>query len=760
MATPTGLGTSQIQVTMATRTDPLTRTLRRIMWVVLVLAGAVLLWGTRSVYQGAPPVPVKTVTQGGQTLFSGNYLAAGKAAFQRYDLMDYGSLYGNGAYFGPDFTAQSLHLTTLAMQNYYAEQLYRQPYANLSPVERDAVGEQVKVDLRTNRYAKGVLSLSPAEVAAYKQVVAHYNRLLSIGNPAAGIGPGTVPKADFRREIGTFFYWSGWTSAVNRPGENFSYTNNWPYDPAAGNVPTTAAFLWTWASYLVLFASIGAVLYLYMTYISPGFEAARTKLPTFSWPQVTPSQLKTAKYFVLVAALFLLQILAGMIMGHYYADRSSFFGLNIQGILPFNILKAWHIQLAVLWIAIAWLGAGLYLAPLVGGKEPKRQGLLVDLLWGTLVVVGVGIVIGMYLGIKGYLPGNSWFWFGNQGLEYLQLGRFFQIAVLAGMVIWALIMFRALVFDYRKNPDRGNLEHLLLYSGVSIAFMYIFGMFPIGWIMQNFTLTDFWRWWVVHLWVEGTFEFFAIVVTAYALVALGLVDRVTAERATYFELILVFLGGILGTGHHYYWVGDSSVWIALGSMFSFLEVLPLLLLVVQSLHEKRLLDGARDFPQGAAFKFLAGSGLWNFFGAGVLGGLINSPLINYYEHGSFLTLAHAHAALFGAFGLLGLGLMYFALRNIVQPEFWSDRLPNAAFWLMNAGLVLWLALNFLPVGFMQLAAAFNHGYWYSRSVAFYNTTTLWQWLRMPGDILFGVGALILAIDIVLKVRHLRRAAAE
>ncbi|MCY0884334.1 MAG: cbb3-type cytochrome c oxidase subunit I, partial [Firmicutes bacterium] len=411
--------------------------------------------------------------------------------------------------------------------------------------------------------------------------------------------------------------------------------------------------------------------------------------------------------------------------------------------------------------AISWIGAGLFLAPFVGGgKDPKGQGLLVDILFVALWVVGLGTLFGLYAGIRGWLGGNAWFWFGNQGLEYDQLGRFYQIALFIGLWFWVFTLARPLWPALKARKGLGSLEHLLLYSAISISFMYVFGMFPVTWIMNSFTLTDFWRWWVVHLWVEGTFEFFAVVVTAYLLMAWGFISRRNAENLTYFEIILIFLGGIVGTGHHMYWIGEPWIWLSLGSMFSFLEVLPLILLVVDTVEQARIMRRQGSFPHRVGYLYLQGSAFWNFVGAGVFGGLINAPLMNYYEHGTFLTLAHAHAAMFGAFGLLGLALVYFALRYQVGEEGWGERAAVWAFWLFNAGIVLWLLLNFWPIGFQQLMAVYQHGYAYARSLAFYNTTVLWQWLRLPGDILFGVGALVMGLDWVVKVRRAARRTAR
>jgi nitric oxide reductase subunit B len=299
-----------------------------------------------------------------------------------------------------------------------------------------------------------------------------------------------------------------------------------------------------------------------------------------------------------------------------------------------------------------------------------------------------------------------------------------------------------------------RLENLLWASTINIALLYAFGMVPLTGIESSFTITDFWRWWVVHLWVEQSFEFFAAAVSAYLLMSIGLVSRKLAERAVYFEIILIFLGGVLGTGHHLYWAGGPDLWVPVGSIFSFIEVLPLVLLILDAIRQRAMIKSRADFKYGLAYTYTIGAAFWNFVGAGVFGGgVLNAPLVNYYEHGTFLTLNHAHTALFGAFGLLGLGLIYFCLRYMAgDGARFGEKLGRWAFWLYNGGLALWIVFNFFPIGWAQLGAVYEHGYAYARSAAFYDTTLFWQWMRFPGDVVFALGALLMAWDFVIKLR--------
>ncbi len=735
--------------------DPAIRNLKIVLLLTLVITVAILIYGTVVTYREAPPMPAQFTDIQGQVLMTRPDIVSGKAAFQEADLMDYGSLYGMGSYFGEDYTAEFLHALGHQTERALARARYGKPLRSLAIGERATVRARMRHELQGLALTKNQVVLRPAVAQAFQYIQAQAVQELLHNHFAHGwTKPGDMGPAKARR-LADFLLYSAMTTIARRPGQTFSYTNNWPYAPTEGNTPTPATFLWTWVSFAWVMFATGAVIYLFYRYIHTEDRSPRTVLiPGF--PPLTHSQRKTGKYFATVAALFLVQIAAGTLMAHDYAERADFYGLTLNAILPFAFLRSVHIQLPILWIGLAWMGAGLFVAPLIGGGEPKGQGRLVDLLYIATVAIVVGGLFGDYAGIKGWFTHGSWFWFGNQGLSYLELGRAYQIGLFIGLSLWSLLVGRAMWPALKARKGFLSVEHILFYSTVNIALLYVFGMIPVTSIASSFTITDFWRWWVVHLWVEQAFELFVVAVTGYFLMALGLVSRRATLIAILFETILVFLGGDDGIGHHMYWVGDPGMWLSVGSLFSYVEVLPLILLVIEALIEQRaLIRAQKGFPHALAYKYVIGSAFWNFVGAGVFGGgLINAPLVNYYEHGTFLTLAHAHTALFGAFGLIAIGLMYFALRYINRDAVWNETLGTTAFWLFNAGMGLWLTLNFWPIGFRQLAAVYEHGYAYARSLQFYAGTTTYQWLRMPGDIVFSAGAVLLAIDILKKLKVL------
>ena len=742
--------------------DPVSNVLKWVLLVVAIASFAILGWTTKLTYEAAPPFPDRFVAANGTPLMTAADIVSGKAGFQKADLMDYGSLYGMGSYFGEDYTAAYLvRLATLTEGN-IAKAHGVKDLSELSAEQRASARAAMQAELQGIDLTKQVAVIPDPLAAAITTLRGEIVQTLLHHDFAKGWTQAYSLDQQSAERTADFLIYSSLTTVARRPGTDASWTQNWPFEPLVGNTPTTSTFRWTWISFCFTFFAFGAVLFIYQRYLNDPDVAPMDPVLSRFMP-LTASQRRIGKYFLVVAGVLLLQILVGSIMAHYYSDRTSFYGIEVDRFLPFNFLRDVHVQSPIVWIGLSWIGSALFLAPAISGGEPRGQAFLVDLLfWVTLFIV-VGALAGNYLGIMGYVDGG-WFWFGNQGLSYIQLGRAWQIGFFAGLVIWSLLVFRALWPTGAKLiaatrqfwSGRIRLEHLIWASTVNIALLYVFGMIPLLGIEKSFTISDFWRWWVVHLWVEQSFEFFAAAISAYLLMALGLVSRQLPERSVYLALILIFLGGVLGTGHHLYWAGEPGLWVPMGTMFSFVEVLPLVLLILEAIQQRQLIKDDRKFKYGLAYTYIIGAAFWNFVGAGVFGGgTLNAPLVNYYEHGTFLTLNHAHTALFGAFGLLGIGLIYFCLRYIAADQHpFGERIGQWALWLYNGGLVLWILLNFFPIGWPQLDAVYEHGLAYARSQEFYDTTLLWQWMRFPGDVVFALGALLMAWDFLVKLRPL------
>ena len=747
---------------------PQDRISKVLIWVLIAMS--VVCWGgmtiaTRQTYQQAAPLPQKFVTAAGTPVMSYDDIVAGKSGFQQADLMDYGSLYGMGSYFGEDYTAQYLVQLGKTVQDNLAQARYGKSFAALSDDQQPGITRQMQAQLQGIDLSQPVVTLPDAVAQALVTLRGQISQSLRRDDFAKGYTRAYSLTPETATQTADFLLYSSLTTVARRPGKSYSWTTNWPHEPLVGNKPTNATFVWTWASFTMVFFAIGAIIAVFRMYIEPKAKVETFEATLIGFATPTPSQRALWKYFLVVAAVFLVQIGAGSIMAHYYSERASFYGIEVDRWLPFAFLRSLHLQAPIVWIGVSWIGAGLFLAPIIGGREPAGQRLLVNLIFWVLVVIVGGALLGNYLGVMGVIN-KHWFWFGNQGLSYLEMGRFWQILFFVGLLVWSLVMLRAfwptLTSLFRQGGSFYSLfraEHLLWYSTMGVAVIYTFGMIPLASPNPSFSITDFWRWWVVHLWVEWAFELFTAAVTGYFLMALGLVSRQLVERAILFEWILILIGGVLGTGHHMYWAGEPGLWVSIGSMFSFIEVLPLFLLVLEAIEQRRHINERKNFPYRLAYLYILGSAFWNFVGAGVFGGgTLNAPLVNYYEHGTFLTLNHAHTSMFGAFGLLALGLLYMSLRYLNGNRPWSDRAGVWAFWLYNTGLVMWILLNFYPIGWPQLEAVYEHGFAYARSMEFYNTTLFWQWMRMPGDVVFALGALLMAWDFVAKLWSLRKAA--
>lgn len=739
--------------------DRVTKVLIAAMLLTTALSWAAMIWMTAVTYQGAPPLPDRIISESGRTVMTYDDIKAGKAAFQKADLMDYGSVYGMGAYFGEDYTASGLVAIAEGTERILAQRRYDSSLDGLARAERLAVREEMRDMLESIDLTAEPVVVPDAVAAAVEQYREEFAARLLETDAHAGYTQAYSLNREQARRVGDFVVHAAITTVAHRPGKDYSWTANWPPEPIVENEPTKESLTWTVISFGGMILGIGIVLAIYRVYIERDQPNETYDDILGDFQELTPSQVALGKFFVFVSLVLLIQIGAGAILGHYYAEREGFYGLPILEWLPFNWVRNVHVQTPIVWIGIGWIASALFLAPRIGEREPRAQKLLVNLLFAAVLVIVAGALIGDYAGIMGWMGGSTWFWFGNQGLEYLQLGRFWQMLFFIGLAFWSGILLRAMWPTLRGLFRSGNLfsafraEHLLWYSSLGIAVIYVFGMIPLTDIEPSFTINEFWRWWVVHLWVEWAFELFSAAVVGYFLMAIGLVSRQLAERVVLFEWILILGSGILGTGHHMFWAGEPATWLSVGSVFSFLEVLPLFLLVLDALDQRERLDERTGFPYRLAFLFILGSVIWNFVGAGVFGGIINAPLINYYEHSTFLTMNHGHTAMFGAFGMLALGLIYLCLRYMAGDRFeWSDKLGIWAFWLYNLGLVMWVALTFLPVGFPQMEAAFTEGYAYARSLEFYEGTEIWHWLRTPGDIVFAAAALLMAWDFLVKLR--------
>jgi nitric oxide reductase subunit B len=696
--------------------------LRRAAILSFVVSLALLLGGGHLAKDQVPPYPGEVMDAGGQVIFTREDIFKGQDVYQRYGLMDHGSVWGHGAQRGPDFSAFTLHLVSDAVRREISLQEYRKPYGELSALEQQIVDLRARNEIRANRYdaENDKLVITPAQVKAMEAVTAHWDQLFAGGDFLYGFLPNTVPTAQERLQVGRFFFWTAWVASTPRPGSETTYTNNWPADRSVGNVPTPGVYLWSLGGIVALFVVLGLFIFC-IHYFGLWYGPTRgadlaEKLVDMP---LTPSQMKAAKYFLVVILLFLLQTSFGGLLAHYTIHPATFWAPYVADLIPYSWAKTWHLQLAIFWIATTWVGSAIYLAPIVGGIEPRHQGLLVQLLFVAILIVAVGSLLGEIAGIKGYL-GDLWFWLGHQGWEFLELGRFWQILLFVGLIAWLLIVYRP-ISHHLKLGHRDEFTSLILFyvlSAVLVVAFFGFGLFyGRG---SHLTIADYWRWFVVHIWVESIFEFFGIAIISLLLVVMNLASARAALMVAYFTATIVFLGGILGTAHHYFWYGGPSFWLGIGSVFSSMEPIPLFGLVVRGLLEYKSIRGqGKDFPYKWPMYFLVASSFWNFLGAGVFGFLINLPVVNYYEHGTYLTMNHGHGALFGVYGMLSIGLLLFSWRGMVDRAHWNDRLLQISFFGFNAGLLLLTLGTLFPVGVLQTWVSFKDGFWVARDASFF-----------------------------------------
>jgi nitric oxide reductase subunit B len=314
----------------------------------------------------------------------------------------------------------------------------------------------------------------------------------------------------------------------------------------------------------------------------------------------------------------------------------------------------------------------------------------------------------------------------------------------AGLFIWLFLMGRALWPVLRKPSENRHLLALFFLASTAIAAFYGAGLM---WGRQsNLAIIEYWRWWVVHLWVEGFFEVFATVLIAFLFVRMGLLKAASSTRAVLFSTVIFLSGGILGTFHHLYFSGTPVAVLALGATFSAMEVVPLVLIGFEA-YENLTLSRARAWV--AAYKwpiyFFVSVAFWNLVGAGLFGFFINPPIALYYMQGLNTTPVHGHTALFGVYGMLGIGLMLFCLRGLTTQKVWKTKMLSFTFWSINIGLALIVLLSLLPVGLLQAWASVEHGMWYARSAEFMQTPLMdkLRWLRVIGDTIFAAGAVAL-----------------
>lgn len=707
-------------------------------------------------YTEAPPIP-SYVSSKNETVFSKEDVLDGQAVFQKYALMEYGSMFGDGANRGPDYTAEALHYVSKYMNDYYQSKLKAEANSDLL---KKGITEQVKLEIKNNHCSKekNSVTLSDAQVFAVAELVKYYNqKFTNPSSPGAFKPSGYITDVNEIKSLTAFFFWGSWVCGVERPGEHYSYTHNWPYDPSAGNTPSAAIILWSIIGSLGLIFGLGIVLYYHGKLDKLDDDVYTNKAEPFMTRgdiekfQPDAIQRSTYKFFYVAIILFAVQVLAGILTVHDFVGFINFFGFNISKALPITITRSWHVQLSILWISACWIGASFFMMSLVSPNQSKKQVTLINSIFWLIVLLVAGSFAGIFLGPKGII-GENWYWFGHQGWEYVELGKLWQIILGVVFIIWAITIYRG-IKPVMKLKQPWALPNWLVYTTFSIILLLLSGF--IATPKTNFVIADFWRWMVVHMWAEAFFEVFTTVLIGYFMVVMGLVSRQAVIRVIYLATLLFLGSGLLGISHNFYWNAKPVFTMALGSVFSTLQVVPLVLLTLEAWRFSKLPklletnnrvngDLSKRFGFSEVFLFLVAVNFWNFFGAGVLGFIINLPIANYYEHGTYLTVNHGHAALMGVYGNLAVAAVLFCCQLLFKADWWKPKLLKTVFWSINVGLLLMVLLDLFPAGIYQFKTVTEQGLWYARSSEFIESNgfqTL-TWMRIVGGSIFTVGGVI------------------
>lgn len=725
--------------------------------LVMFVSFLVLGWIGAKIYQEMPPIPSQVVSSDGAIIVDEGEVSAGQNVWQSMGGMEVGSVWGHGSYVAPDWTADWLHREAIFILDRWSRTEFDSEYSKLDGERQAQLQGRLAKEIRANTYdpATKRITVSPLRAEAFQSNLQHYTEVFTKGKAEYAIPAGAVSDPDRLKKLSAFFFWASWSASTNRPNDQITYTHNWPYEPLVGNHATGETVVWTGVSIIMLLAGISAMVWWHASRKEEEEAPTLPEVDPLGQWVATPSQKATIKYFWVVAALILLQMLLGVVTAHYGVEGDGFYGIPLSDWLPYSVSRTWHVQMGLFWIATAWLAAGLFIGPLVSEHEPKGQRLGVNVLFLALLVVVAGSLTGQWMSVQNQLSDTVSFYFGHQGYEYVDLGRVWQIALFAGLLLWLVLMVRVLLPALRQTGEHRQLVTLLTVASAAIALFYGAGL---TWGQHShLSMVEYWRWWVVHLWVEGFFEVFATTVIAFFFMRLGLIRPGIAAASALLSATIFLSGGIIGTCHHLYFSGTPTVALVWGSVFSALEVVPLTLVGFDAMEDLRRSE-LKPWVQRYKWPiyFFVAVAFWNMIGAGLFGFMINPPIALYYMQGLNTTPLHGHSALFGVYGMLGIGLMLVCLRALIPGREWKESWLKFAFWSLNGGLMMMCVLSLLPVGLMQTWASVDHGYWYARSPEFMQTDVMqWlRWMRVPGDTIFFLGAVALVWFVAgLKTGH-------
>jgi nitric oxide reductase subunit B len=425
-------------------------------------------------------------------------------------------------------------------------------------------------------------------------------------------------------------------------------------------------------------------------------------------------------YFVAALPLFLLQVVMGLWLAVNYTFTVP---QSVVDVFPFATARAFHTNLLVLWMLLGFMGGTYYIVPEETRSEIFSPALAYIQLV-ALLLTGVAALVGFFFG-----------W--TKGRPLLEIPFPLNLVVVAGALIFLFNIAMTMIRANRWTVIQGTLLGGLVF----LAGLYLFGI-P---FYRNLVVDWYYWWWVIHLWVEGAWELVTGSIMAFILMKLTGVDREVVEKWLYVEIGLFLFTGVAGTGHHYYWIGAPSYWLWVGGIFSALEPLPVLLMVIDAMrHVKRR---KTQIVNPLVWRYVIGCSVMHLIGAGVWGFLHTLPQINYYTHGSQVTVSHGHLAFFGAYALLNLTTFYFAMPTLQGVAVYDDRRGRIAFWTMCIAMMV-MGLTFGVAGVLQsyIERALGMGYMTAQSYM-----RLWMGATLFAGVFF-LGGVVLAVTDLLALR--------
>jgi len=443
------------------------------------------------------------------------------------------------------------------------------------------------------------------------------------------------------------------------------------------------------------------------------------------------SQKIAIAYFAVAMALFAVQVLGGLLAGFIYVMPNF-----LSEVLPFSVVRMVHTNALIVWLILGFFGAAYYLVP----EEAEREIYSPKIAYLQLIILVVGTLGAVITYVFNLFEGNIFL--GLQGREFLEQPMWVKL----GIVVAALMFLYNISMTILKGRKTAITNVLLLgLWGIAIFFLFSF------YVPENLVLDKMYWWYVVHLWVEGVWELVMASILAFLLLKLTGVDREVVEKWVYVIVALALFSGVLGTGHHYYWIGTPKYWTWIGSIFSAMEVVPFFAMVIFAF--SMVWKGGRNHPNKAAVLWALGSAVMAFFGAGVWGFLHTLHGINFFTHGTQITAAHGHLAFFGAYVSINLAIITYSIPYLLKREPYNQVLNMVSFWIMNSAMAfMTVVLTFAGVIQTHLQRVLGDYY-----MDVQDQLSLFYAMRFGAGAIFVIGALLFIYSIFVPRKEVIKA---